>query len=83
MKGYKMSEQKIKFNSFSNERFRKPIYNEPMLTVLDSKENDGEEWAVYFGPESLGSKKILEKGSKIPESMARILFPNISGRYRK
>ena len=78
-----MNEQKINMDSLGNEKYKQPIYNEPMIAVLDAKESDGEEWAVYYGPESLGAEKIKREGFKAPESMARKLFPNISGSYRK
>lgn len=77
-----MSEQKINIESFGNEKYKQPIYNEPMIVVLDANEKDGEEWAAYYGPESLGAEKIRKEGFKVPKEMAILLFPNISGHYR-
>jgi len=76
-----MSEQKIKTQSFGSEKFKQPIYNEPMIAVLDADENNSE-WAVYYGPESDGVEKIKSYGIKAPKEMAQVLFPHISGRYR-
>ena len=77
-----MSEQKIKMEPLGTEKFKRPAFTEAIIAVLDAKEKNGDEWAVYYGPESWGAEKIKKEGYKAPKEMAQILFPNISGYYR-
>lgn len=78
-----MSKQKFIMEPYGNEEYKKPRFNGPMIAVLDAKETDNQEWAVYYGLESEGADEIKKHGYKAPEELARFLFPNISGHYRK
>jgi len=80
-----MSTQKIKFGSVPEGDEYKPRFNEPILAVLVAnprKPGMEREWAVYYGPESKGEEYIRTKGSKLDREFAKILFPNVEGRYR-
>jgi len=43
--------------SCGNEKFKQPIYNEPMIVVLDAKETDGDEGAALLLTRIIRCKK--------------------------
>ncbi len=77
--------QKIVVGSVPEGNEFQPVFNEPLLVVLDVDPNlpvKEREWALYFGPESKGEQYIRTSGDKVNEDFARRLFPRLRGRYR-
>jgi len=68
----------IKTASLVDDPNARPRFNEDMLAVLHV--DDVGQWAVYAGKVSDGVDK---HGDKVPEDMARFLFPYWSGLYRE
>jgi hypothetical protein len=86
-----MTAQKIVFGSLPDGDEFQPIFNEPILVVLQVNSEKPEwappgyvrEWAAYFGPESKGEEWVRNYGDKVNEDFARVLFPRLSGGYRR
>ena len=43
---------------------------------------DGIDWAAYYGPGSESIQRVALSGDKLPEQIARALFPGIQEAYR-
>lgn len=81
-----MTVQKIVVASVPDGDEFQPIFSEPLLVVLDVDPTEPvkeREWALYFGPESMGEEYIRKNGKKVNEDFAQQLFPRLRGKYRR
>jgi len=43
---------------------------------------EGIDWAAYYGPGSESVQRVALSGDKLPENIARALFPGVEEAYR-